>query len=89
MRCKEKLFKNVNSEGKNKLCGIILINALHLFNKQFKIHRSHNERTKTMEIESLNTKNPSECWNKIKSLGPTHKKSVPSLRRKWCYLFKQ
>ena len=77
MRCKEKLFKKFKFRRNKQTVWNNLKNARHLFNKQFKSHRRHYERTKIIEIESFNTKNHSEISNKIKSLGPRHKKSIP------------
>ena len=77
MRCKEKLFKKCKFRRNKQTVWNNFKNARHLFIKQFKIHRRHYERTKMIETESLNTKNPLEFWNKIKSLGPRHKKSIP------------
>ena len=77
MRDSEKLFRKcMNIKQKTDLHHKYK-NSCHIFNKRLRqLERSYN-RSKTIEIEQICTKNPKEFWEQIKKLGPRKSSSIP------------
>jgi hypothetical protein len=51
--------------------------AQKLFDSKYSKSKRKFQRSKLIEIENINTKNPREFWNAIKNLGPKRKYDIP------------
>ena len=58
-------------------------NTLYNFDRLLRTPKRKYERGQLLEIEQLNTKNPSEFWKKINKLGPSRPKEKIKME---CYL---
>ena len=78
MHFKEKDFLNIkhNTYLRNRLRKEYQ-SARNIFDKTLKAHERNYRKQQATDIETLNTNNPNEFWNKIKQLGPRKDNTIP------------
>ena len=72
----EKMFKScLHNSARSKVLRHEFLTKRKLFDKLLRSTERKYNRQKALEIEQINTTNPSEFWKQISALGP--KKSTP------------